>query len=289
MPDGLLKQHPDDATRQVADLPSPRVQAHAANLMVLGDSSLACVWFGGSMEGRSDISVFMSRLDPGAAQWSEPIQLSHDAERSEQNPVLFPAPGGELWLLHTAQYSGHQNTSVVRRRLSLEEWQAIHEHAKQHLPPWVSRMLVLALVTGQRRGDLQKMRFADAYDDHLHIQQQKTGTLLRLPLALRLDYRRSIAGAAIAEASVKEMRRFGGEETVLAAWHERMARIFPDVQDGDHILGVYTPDGARFSHNGRDLGGIDDARFARDFFGIWLDPRTSAPELRAALLTPPAG
>src|SRR5690606_26165926 len=59
-----------------------------------------------------------SRLAPGAAQWSEPIQLSHDAERSEQNPVLFTAPGGALWLLHTAQHSGHQNTSVVRRRLS---------------------------------------------------------------------------------------------------------------------------------------------------------------------------
>ena len=120
MPDGLLKQHPDDATRQVADLPSPRVQAHAANLMVLGDGSLACVWFGGSMEGRSDISVFMSRLAPGAQQWSEPVQLSHDAERSEQNPVLFPAPDGTLWLLHTAQQSGHQNTAVVRVRRSTD-------------------------------------------------------------------------------------------------------------------------------------------------------------------------
>ncbi|MGE8319816.1 MAG: sialidase family protein [Comamonas sp.] len=118
MPDGLLRPHPEDPARQVADLPSPCVQAHAANLMLLDDGALACVWFGGSMEGRSDISVFMSRLAPGAAQWSAPVQLSHDAERSEQNPVLFPAPGGALWLLHTAQHSGHQNTSVVRRRLS---------------------------------------------------------------------------------------------------------------------------------------------------------------------------
>ena len=110
----------------------------------------------------------------------------------------------------------------------------------------------------------------------------------RPPLALRLDYKRRIAGSAIAEASVKEMRRFGVEETVLAAWHERLVRLFPDVQDGDHILGIFATDGARFAHNGRDLGRIDDARFARDFFGIWLDPRTSAPELRAALLTPPA-
>lgn len=63
MPDGLLKQHPDDATRQVADLPSPRVQAHAANLMVLGDSSLACVWFGGSMEGRSLLDLIGFKHD----------------------------------------------------------------------------------------------------------------------------------------------------------------------------------------------------------------------------------
>jgi predicted neuraminidase len=123
MPDGLLQQHPDDPTRQVADLPSPRVQAHAANLMVLGDGALACVWFGGSMEGRSDISVFMSRLAPGAQQWSEPVQLSHDTQRSEQNPILFPAPDGTLWLLHTAQQSGNQNTAVVRVRRSADHGQ----------------------------------------------------------------------------------------------------------------------------------------------------------------------
>ena len=86
--------------------------------MVLADGTLACVWFGGSMEGRSDICVFMSRLAPGSQQWSAPEQLSHDADRSEQNPILFPAPGGQLWLLHTAQQSGNQDTAVVRRRVS---------------------------------------------------------------------------------------------------------------------------------------------------------------------------
>jgi predicted neuraminidase len=115
---GQLAPHPQDAGRLVADLPSPRVQAHAANLMVLADGTLACVWFGGSMEGRSDICVFMSRLAPGSQQWSAPEQLSHDADRSEQNPILFPTPGGELWLLHTAQQSGNQDTAVVRRRVS---------------------------------------------------------------------------------------------------------------------------------------------------------------------------
>ena len=110
---------------------------------------------------------------------------------------------------------------------------------------------------------------------------------LRPPLALRLDYRRRIAGTAIAEASIDEMRRLGADPESLAAWQERLAGLFPDVAPGDHIVGLYRPDGAHFLHNGRDLGRIDDPRFARDFFAIWLDPRTSAPELRAALLTPP--
>jgi len=118
MPNAQLQVHPDDPGREVADIPSACVQAHAANLMVLHDGTLGCVWFGGSMEGRADISVYMSRLDPDARRWSEPVQLSNDAERSEQNPILFPVPGGPLWLLHTAQFSGNQDTAVVRRRVS---------------------------------------------------------------------------------------------------------------------------------------------------------------------------
>ena len=118
MSNAELRTHPEDPDREVADLPSACVQAHAANLMVLHDGTLACVWFGGSMEGRSDISVYMARLDAGARRWSEPTRLSNDAERSEQNPILFPVPGGPLWLLHTAQLSGNQDTAIVRRRVS---------------------------------------------------------------------------------------------------------------------------------------------------------------------------
>jgi hypothetical protein len=112
---------------------------------------------------------------------------------------------------------------------------------------------------------------------------------VRPPLALRLDYKRNIAGSAIAEASVKEMRPLGGDEAVLKQWGVQMARIFPDVRAGDHLLGIYRPDGASFIYNGRAVGDIADSEFARRFFAIWLDPRTSAPELRAALLRPSPG
>ncbi len=56
------------------------------------------------------------------------MRLSDDTTRSEQNPVLFAAPDGDLWLLYTAQLSGHQNTSIVRRRISKDQgrtWGAI--------------------------------------------------------------------------------------------------------------------------------------------------------------------
>lgn len=76
---------------------------------------------------------------------------------------------------------------VQRKRLTLEHWQAIKAHADEQMPPWVSNMMVLALVTAQRRSDLVKMKFDDVWDGHLHVEQAKTGTRLALPLTLTLD------------------------------------------------------------------------------------------------------
>jgi predicted neuraminidase len=101
-------------------LPTRTVQAHAANLAVLADGSLGCVWFGGTQEGVADISVWFSRLPAGAAGWTDPVPLSDDGTRSEQNPVLFTAPDGDLWLLHTAQHAGDQDTAIVRARVSAD-------------------------------------------------------------------------------------------------------------------------------------------------------------------------
>lgn len=109
----------------------------------------------------------------------------------------------------------------------------------------------------------------------------------RPPLALRLDYKRTIEGKAIAEASVKEMRRFVSDEALLRQWGELMLRIFPDVKPGDHIVGTHRPDGAHFYQGERLLGTIGAPGFAEAFFAIWLDARTSAPALRRALLARP--
>jgi len=113
-----LASAPGDPARIEAFIPSPCPQNHAANLMVLGDGALGCVWFGGTQEGMADISVHFSRLAPGADRWSETVKLVDDPGRSEQNPILFPTPSGDLWLLYTSQKSGNQDTAVVRRRIS---------------------------------------------------------------------------------------------------------------------------------------------------------------------------
>jgi predicted neuraminidase len=116
--DGTLRLAESDPARLEAYLPSPCVQNHAANIMPLPGGDLACVWFGGTQEGIPDISVYFSRLPAGSDRWSQAVRLSDDPTRSEQNPILFPAPEGSLWLLWTAQISGNQDTAIVRRRVS---------------------------------------------------------------------------------------------------------------------------------------------------------------------------
>lgn len=118
--DGIISQDAQDARVETAMLPSSCPQNHAANLLPLPDGSLMCVWFGGTQEGVADISVWGSRLPPASRQWSDAVKLSHDASRSEQNPVLFLAPDNVLWLLWTAQISGNQDTAIVRYRQSTD-------------------------------------------------------------------------------------------------------------------------------------------------------------------------
>ncbi|HEX9211968.1 MAG TPA: exo-alpha-sialidase, partial [Bradyrhizobium sp.] len=133
--DGAVRQAAGDPDRFDGFISSPCVQNHAANLMPLANGDLACVWFGGTQEGMSDISVYFSRLARGATQWSRAEKLSDDSGRSEQNPVLFPAPDGTLWLMWTAQLAGNQDTALIRRRISRDHgksWGTIETLFPEH-------------------------------------------------------------------------------------------------------------------------------------------------------------
>lgn len=104
--------------------------------------------------------------------------------------------------------------------------------------------------------------------------------------ALELSYLRDFKGADIARRSIAEMRRQAPLTAAQEAdWESQMRALFPDVKAGDRITGVHQPGtGAVFWSNGRVLGEVRDPAFAKQFFGIWLSPQTSEPQLRRALL-----
>lgn len=104
-----------------AILPSAAVQNHAAFLSALPDGALLCTWFGGTLEGKSDISIHASVLSPNADTWGPAQRLTDDAARSEQNPIIFISPEGEIILFNTAQPSGNQDEArVIMRRLEVK-------------------------------------------------------------------------------------------------------------------------------------------------------------------------
>lgn len=105
-----------------AYIPAITAQCHASNLLQLPNGDLLCAWFGGSIEGRPDICIYMSRLPAGKDIWSEAVKMTHDHTRSEQNPVLFRSPStGELRLLYTSQDAGNQDSAIVKQLVSSDD------------------------------------------------------------------------------------------------------------------------------------------------------------------------
>ena len=105
-------------------------------------------------------------------------------------------------------------------------------------------------------------------------------------LALALAYRRAFTAQAIAQRSIDEMRRVGDFSDAQAQrWQAALQAALPDVSAGDTLLGLHRPgQGAEFWRGAQATGRVADAEFSRLFFGIWLHPKTSAPDLRLALL-----
>lgn len=134
---------------------------------------------------------------------------------------------------------------VKRARLKFEVWASMRELARSGRQRWVESMLLLALVTGQRRADLAKVRFDDVVTDEtgvrcLRIEQQKEagkgyGARVEIPLSLRLEAIDMTVGDVIEHclASAKPgpnlLRKSGGGAIELsslsARFHECIAAV----------------------------------------------------------------
>ena len=126
--------------------------------------------------------------------------------------------------------------------------------------------------------------FWDIYDARLYVADGSYDP--EKPFALSLNYLRGFSGSDITKRSIEEIRKQGfGDELVLASWQTVLSKIFPDVVEGDEIIGVSDPSkGARFFLNDLLVGTITDQNLSRRFFDIWLSEKTSEPEMRKLLM-----
>jgi Chalcone isomerase-like len=154
-------------------------------------------------------------------------------------------------------------------------------------PPLAPAAAALAPNVKARGGGSLTFLGIHIYDGYYYAPpSMAAGWSISDPFAMQLVYRRHLVGQKIADRSVEEIAKMGyGTREQRTLWGDAMRRIFPDVNAGDHLTGVNVPQqGVRYFYNGKAIGAIDDPEFAKAFFAMWLDPRTSEPELRRKLL-----
>lgn len=148
---------------------------------------------------------------------------------------------------------------------------------------------VSAAVAGAQFSGSGKLTFLgwDVYESNLWVAPGfKSTSFENHAFALELHYLRNFSADAIARRSLEEMQRIEPlPEQKAEQWQNALREALPNVKNGDRLLGLYRPGvGVVFWSNGKRSGEVRDAEFARQFFAIWLSPKTSEPKLRRAML-----
>ena len=107
------------------------------------------------------------------------------------------------------------------------------------------------------------------------------------PYRLSLHYLRDIPAATLVEETEKAWQEQGRSHPRLNEWLGLLGDLWPDITEGDNLVfGLNASGDSAFWFNGSPVGIIDDRDFGPLFGGIWLDPDTPRPGLRAQLIGP---
>ena len=93
-PAGVVRPTPDG--RYEAYMIPPAAANHASFLELLPDGELLLAWFAGTAEGANNCSIVLARLPGNGTQWSAASLISRRDGYSNQNPVLFLDPTGQV-------------------------------------------------------------------------------------------------------------------------------------------------------------------------------------------------
>lgn len=93
-----------------------------------------------------------------------------DKHRATLIMIYRWAIGRDLTTRNVAEHTEANRQAPKRKRLDEAAFWAIYAQA----PGYLQRAMALALVTGQRRGDLLRMKFSDIRDGVLYWEQEKT-------------------------------------------------------------------------------------------------------------------
>lgn len=108
------------------------------------------------------------------------------------------------------------------------------------------------------------------------------------PLALEIEYLKTISGETLLKATDKQWQKQGIDEQRRTRWLRELTEYFPDVEPGDRLIYVLVEGRGEFyfhHHNTtRSIGVITDKELARAFLAIWIGINTRYPALRQKLI-----
>ena len=110
-PPNLQRQDQEDGGRSLRGIPGPARRFQPR--LLLGVDDLALAWFSGSAEGADNCSIVLALLPNGSLQWSRASLVSRRPGYSNQNPVLFLDPTGQVLYLFYSQQPAAGQRSVV--------------------------------------------------------------------------------------------------------------------------------------------------------------------------------
>ncbi|MFC3024727.1 chalcone isomerase family protein [Vibrio zhugei] len=129
----------------------------------------------------------------------------------------------------------------------------------------------------------------DVYDSTLYTPNGRYVDL-HSPLALHIEYRRTISAQDLLTATEKQWKKLTFKQDDIDQWLSKLKTIFPSVEEGDQL--VYQSNGKTGTFyfkpvNQSDfhvVGDIESPTFNTAFLSIWLSPQSQYPDLRKQLI-----